>query len=128
MSDVLTRLLRLPGFLVWFVWQMIHANAQVALDLLTPGSKLRPAIVAYRARSKTPAELTALSNLITLTPGTLTVDLSTDEDNSAQHVMYILGLYAPENPEDFRQELARLEDRMLRVLRSAQRAATDEDA
>lgn len=115
---VLTRLVRLPGFLLWFIGQMIHANAQVAWDLLTPGSKLHPAIVAYRPRSRTPSELTALSNLITLTPGTLTVDLSTEEDGTGQHVMYILGLYAPADPDDFRGEIAQLEDRMLSVLRA----------
>lgn len=118
MRSVLTRVLRIPGFAVWFVLQMIRANAQVAGDLLTPGSALRPAIVAYRTRCRTPLELTALSNLITLTPGTLSIDLSTDEGKEKQHTMYILGLYAPADPEAFRAELAELEQKMLRVLRA----------
>lgn len=116
MNRALTRMLRLPGFLGWFFWQMIRANWQVAADILTPGSALNPGIVAYQTRELSSREVTALSNLITLTPGTLTIDI----DGSAHRgqILYVLGLYAPADPEQFRSELRDLESRLLRVTRA----------
>lgn len=114
-------LLHLPGFLGWFVVEMLKANWQVAADILTPGSALNPAIVSYRTRSSTSTELTVLSNLITLTPGTLTVDV--DEAPGEGHTLYVLGLYAPAEPEAFRAQLTELESRMLRVMRAGRAGA-----
>ncbi|WP_114906489.1 Na+/H+ antiporter subunit E [Ornithinimicrobium murale] len=119
MTRNLARLLRLPAFLAWFVVQMVRANWQVALDILTPGSALTPATVAYQTGSLTPMEVTALSNLITLTPGTLTIDL--DDSGGGDYLLYVLGLYAPPDPEEFRAELRELEDRLLHITRAADR-------
>lgn len=121
MKRRLIQVLRLPGFLVYFLMQMFRANWQVAADILTPGSALTPGVVAYPARSRTAWELTLLSNLITLTPGTLTIDVETDHD---RHVLYVLGLYAPSDPDMFRQQLAELEHRMRHV---TARASTEEE-
>lgn len=118
MSRRLKQLMRLPRFLVWFVGQMFHANWQVAVDILTPGSALTPAIVAYRPRSVSAREITALNNLVTLTPGTLAIDI--DDVPGRGHTLYVLGLYASEDPEVFRAELRELEDRLLRVTRPEQ--------
>lgn len=109
------RLIRLPGFLMWFIWEMLRANWQVAADILTPGSSLTPAIVAYRSRGLTPKEVTALSNLITLTPGTLTIDI--DEPPGQGQILYVLGLYAPPTPEAFHAELHELENKLLGITR-----------
>lgn len=118
MTRRLKQLIRMPAFMVWFVGQMFHANWQVAIDILTPGSALTPAIVAYRTRSESAREITALSNLVTLTPGTLTIDV--DDAPGRGHTLYVLGLYAPQDPEAFRAELRELEDRLLRVTRPGQ--------
>lgn len=109
----LLQFLRLPGFALWFAGQMIRANWQVAVDVLTPGSALTPGVVALRTRCRTRAELTLLSDLITLTPGTLMIDVDLGESDT----FYVLGLYAPEAPEDFLAQLTGLEDRLLRVMR-----------
>lgn len=109
------RLIRLPGFLMWFTWEMLRANWQVAADILTPGSSLTPAIVAYQTRGLTPKEVTALSNLITLTPGTLTIDI--DDSSGQGEILYVLDLYAPATPEDFHAELHELENKLLGITR-----------
>lgn len=111
----LIRLVRLPAFLTWFALQMIRANWQVATDILTPGSALSPAIVAHRTHSLSSGEITVLNNLITLTPGTLTLDI--DDAADGGRILYVLGLYAPSEPEEFHAELRELEDRMLSLTR-----------
>jgi multicomponent Na+:H+ antiporter subunit E len=50
---------------------------------------MRPGVVAIPLDVQTDAEITLLANLITLTPGTLSLDVSTDRRVLYIHVMYI---------------------------------------
>lgn len=111
MSAQLRRLGRLLPFAGYFATLVVVANWQVIADTLTPGSRLRPGIVALPLRCRTAGEITLLSDLITLTPGTLTIDVSDDLD-----LMYVHGMYAPD-ADEFRAELRDLESRMLRAVR-----------
>lgn len=62
-------------YLLVFVWEMIKANIHVAYIVLHPFLPIRPGIVKIRTGLKKETSLTILSNSITLTPGTLTVDI-----------------------------------------------------
>lgn len=57
---------------------IIKANIDVAYRVLHPAMPIRPGIVKVRTTLKSRAALTALSNSITLTPGTLTVSVTPD--------------------------------------------------
>ncbi|MGJ7439805.1 Na+/H+ antiporter subunit E [Aquipuribacter sp. MA13-6] len=111
MTAQLRRAARSLAFAGYFVRLLVVANWEVVSDLLTPGSRLRPGIVALPLRSRSAGEITLLSALITLTPGTLTIDVSDDLD-----VMYVHGMYAPD-ADEFRAELSDLESRMLHAVR-----------
>jgi multicomponent Na+:H+ antiporter subunit E len=71
------------------IWELILANLRVAHDVLTPSYYMRPGVVAIPLEARTDAEITLLANLITLTPGTLSLDVSTDRRTLYIHVMYI---------------------------------------
>ncbi len=115
----LLRVGRLLAFSGYFLVELVKANWEVAWDVLTPRSRLEPGIVAYRLCSRTPLEITLFANLVTLTPGTLTIAL-TDEPPT----MYIHGMYAGD-ADDFRAELRTMEDRMLRAWRLRHDPAAD---
>ncbi len=63
-----------------FIWELIMANISVLKVVLKPKLDMKPGIIAYETKLKKPWEITILANLITLTPGTLVVEVS--EDNS----------------------------------------------
>lgn len=69
-----------------FLYELGVSAIRVAVVVLTPDIKsvLRPAIIAFPLTVKSDAEITLLANLITLTPGTLSVDVS--EDRSLLYV------------------------------------------
>ncbi len=76
--------------LVWFfVKELFLANIRMARYTLSPLRKLRPGIVAVPMDFMTDAEITLLANLITLTPGTLSIDVSRDKRTLYVHVMDI---------------------------------------
>ena len=57
---------------------VIKANVEVAYRVLHPAMPIRPGIVKVKTRLQTPSSRTALCNSITLTPGTLAVDIHQD--------------------------------------------------
>jgi multicomponent Na+:H+ antiporter subunit E len=112
---LLTRALTLPAVLVrfgaFFLWQLVTANVRVAREVLTPGLRMDPAIIAVPTRANGTLEAVLLGNAISLTPGTLTLEV--DEEH---RVLYVHTLYLGTR-EAFLGDVARLEDELLRVSR-----------
>jgi len=77
-------------FLV-FLWELSLSALRVARIVLRPTLTVRPGIIAYPLDVRTDREITALANLITLTPGTLSLDVSDDEKTLYVHAIMIEG-------------------------------------
>lgn len=80
---------KILAFILFFIKDMLKANLQVAFDLITPKLFSKPGIVAFPLDCKTDFEITMLSNVIALTPGTMAVDLSDDRSIIYIHVLYL---------------------------------------
>ncbi len=61
-----------------FLWQCLKANIDVALRVLSPGLNLKPGIVKIKTNLKSDIARVFLANSITMTPGTLTVEIKDD--------------------------------------------------
>jgi len=70
-----------------FLWQCLKANIDVAYRVLHPKLPINPGIVKVKTDLKTDTALTFLANSITLTPGTMTVDI--DKDNGVLYIHWI---------------------------------------
>jgi multicomponent Na+:H+ antiporter subunit E len=72
-----------------FVLELLLSALAVARLAVTPGlrSHLAPAIIAFPLTATGDAEITLLANLITLTPGTLSLDVSADRKRLYIHVL-----------------------------------------
>lgn len=77
---------RILSLSVLFLYELMASAVKVAIVVVKPNIKaaVRPAIVAVPLQVKSDAEITLLANLITLTPGTLSIDVS--EDKSVLYV------------------------------------------
>ncbi|MDD5245954.1 MAG: Na+/H+ antiporter subunit E [Candidatus Omnitrophica bacterium] len=62
-----------------FTWECFKANLDVARRVLNPHLPINPGIVKVKTILKTESGLTFLANFITLTPGTLSVDVNREE-------------------------------------------------
>ncbi|HYG35193.1 MAG TPA: Na+/H+ antiporter subunit E [Clostridia bacterium] len=74
---------------LFFLRELVTSSLRVAHDVLTPTHHMQPAILAVPLDAKTDAEITVLASLITLTPGTLCLDVSTDRKVMYLHAMYV---------------------------------------
>lgn len=106
---------RIIGFLFWYAKEFVSANLSVTAEVLRPRarSKMRPAIVAVPAASRSESEWTLISSLITLTPGTLTITISREHG-----ILYVHGMFV-ESREELVAEIQEMEDRMLYAMRRA---------
>lgn len=98
-------------FIPFFLWELLLANLQVALEVVRPRHRMEPGIIRVPLRAESDLEITLFANLISLTPGTLTLGVTDDRSG-----LYVHGLHV-RSPDHFRGRLARLEDRLLGVMR-----------
>lgn len=70
------RILWVLLYLPVFLYYCIRANLQVVYLVLHPDMPIKPGIVKVKTKLKSASGVTALANSITLTPGTLTVDVA----------------------------------------------------
>lgn len=73
----------------FFGKELMKANFKVARDVLTPGHQMNPGIIVFPLKASTEFEITLLANLISLTPGSLTIDVSEDRKLLYFHAMYV---------------------------------------
>ncbi len=76
-------------FGLYVLWEIIIANIRVAWHVITPGSLARPGVIAIPLDCTTDVEITCFANIISLTPGTLTLDISRDRKTIYIHAMFI---------------------------------------
>ncbi len=104
---------KIPAFLRYaarFLYELMKANLQVVYLALHPKMPIRPGIIALRTRHQSALGTTLLANSITLTPGTLTMDVSEDGKTLYIHTLDI------SDPEEVREGIRRgLEDYTVEV-------------
>jgi multicomponent Na+:H+ antiporter subunit E len=106
------KVVKLLSFLAFFLWELLLANLRVAYDVLTPTHHMRPGIIALPLDAKTDGEIVLLANLISLTPGTLSLDISADRS-----VLYVHTMYMDDPEREKRLLKSGMERRLLEVLR-----------
>jgi len=85
----------LKGILYFFVyiivlfWEMLKANFHVAMIVIHPEAPVKPGFVKVKTELKEDSSITVLANSITLTPGTLTVDVFKDKGELIIHWIQI---------------------------------------
>jgi multicomponent Na+:H+ antiporter subunit E len=99
-------------FIGFYLWELLLANFRVAHDVLTRERRSKPGIIAIRLDARTDAEITLFANLLTMTPGDLSIDVSTD-----RRVLYVHSLYLDDMEESRREIEDGFEARVLKVMR-----------
>ncbi len=88
-DNYLTRVPRVIYFFFYFLWELFQANLRVLVEVITPRIDARPAIVAVPLDITEDTQITLLVQLLTLTPGSLPIDISSDRRVLYIHMMYV---------------------------------------
>lgn len=99
--------------LAYFVYELVLSSVQVAAAVLRPNMRLTPGVVALPLDAKSDLEITVLANLISLTPGTLSLEVAPDKTKLYIHSMFVEGEEAAETSAYIKRTLER---RVIRAL------------
>jgi multicomponent Na+:H+ antiporter subunit E len=102
------RLVRGGALLAIFVWELLVSSVRVATDVVRPRLTMEPAVIEVPLDLTRDAEITLFANLISLTPGTLTIDVANDRSCLYVHAMY------GTDPEGLAEDLKRTFERRIR--------------
>lgn len=104
------KLLYSSKFLLNFFVEIVIANLQVAKAVLNPKIRFQPSFLAYPLKVQNDVEITLLANAITLTPGTISVEVSQDKK-----VLFIHALFGEDEEQVIRRIQKKLEEPILRI-------------
>jgi len=105
------RVWRVGRLALFFVYELIVSSLRVVWDVITPAHRSRPGIVAIPLDAERDGEILLVANLVSLTPGSLSLDLSPDCKTLYVHAMFV------DDPDTLRHELkANMERRVMEAL------------
>jgi multicomponent Na+:H+ antiporter subunit E len=104
------RPLRLLRYGTYFLYKLVESNILVAWEVITPGSRINLGVVAVPVLGASDAVVTLVANSISLTPGTLTIEVRRNPSILYVHVLHVRSV------EQTRREVLYLEYLALRAL------------
>ncbi|MCG9677622.1 MULTISPECIES: Na+/H+ antiporter subunit E [Vibrio] len=102
----------LISLLLYFCYEMMISVAKVVWDVITPTHLSDPDIVYVPLDVESDLEISLLANMVSLTPGSLSLDVTSDKKYMVVHAMF-----APEHQKVIREIKDGLEKRILEVTR-----------
>lgn len=97
----------LMRFLVVFLWELVKASVTVVLQVLSPRAQLRQAVIAVPVIATTDRLLTLVANAVSLTPGTITLEVDRARKTMYVHLLNVAGEKG--GVDDERRAIVRLE-------------------
>lgn len=109
---LLVKLVKLVVLLAYLAWELVLASLRIAWDVVTPRAYRAPGVVAVPLPEASEREIALVANLITFTPGSLSLDVSPD-----RRTLYVHSMFA-RDPEALRRSLQHgFVRRVLEILR-----------
>lgn len=96
-------------FILYFAVKLIEANFVLAYEVITPRNRINEGIVAVPIKGCSDGLITLVANTITLTPGTVTLEVSRSPTVLYVHVLHLRDI------EDVRREVLHLEELAIRA-------------
>jgi len=72
----------------FYLWELTVSNVQLAIETFRPTIRLRPSFLALPLDVESDDEILAFSNLLTFTPGAVSMDISDDKKTLYAHVIF----------------------------------------
>lgn len=106
------KLLGVIRLALFFIWELLISSFRVAWSVIMPLRQSKPGIISIPLDVSSDTEITVLGNLISLTPGSLSLDVSENRKHLVVHAMFI------EDPQAFRRDIKQgMEHRVQEALR-----------
>jgi multicomponent Na+:H+ antiporter subunit E len=99
------------GFFFFYLYNLVKSNVVIAYDILTPKSRVNPAFIRVPLFLQSDTGLLLFSNLLSMTPGTLSIDIIENRKVLLVHVLYDKG------EDEMQLEFQRLQKKINRIVK-----------
>jgi multicomponent Na+:H+ antiporter subunit E len=89
MVYVMKKIYSALGFLLFYIFKVFQANFELAFHILSPRLKMKPGIMKIPVNLNHSQAILLLVNMITMTPGTLTIDITEDKRYIYVHFLFL---------------------------------------
>jgi multicomponent Na+:H+ antiporter subunit E len=113
------RPLRTIWYGIYFVFKVVQANVLLAWEVVTPRNTIKPGILGIRLRDCSDALITLIANSFTLTPGSLTIEVTPGDDTTDPDTIYVHVLHL-NDPAKVRADLMHLAELAVRAFGTEQ--------
>lgn len=107
---VVLRIYYFLTFLLFYFVKLVQANFYIAYDILTPKMNTNPGFITVPLVLKSDLELLLFSNLVSMTPGTLSINVSEDKQSMLVHILY------KNNEEQILKEIQGVQKRIRKII------------
>ena len=83
------RPLKALALAAYFLWELVDASVRLAWEVVTPVNHVNAAVVSVELTTSSPAIATLVANLVSLTPGTLTLEIDQETLTLYIHVLHL---------------------------------------
>lgn len=97
--DYFRRVPQMLLLMLFFLRELVMSSLLAVREVLSPSLRSRPRIVRVPLEIRDHTQILVLTNMISLTPGTLVLDVSPDNDALYVHTMFV------NDPDSFRREI-----------------------
>jgi len=98
-------------FFIYYLYNLVKSNLIIAYDILSPKSRINPAFIRVPLFIQSNIGLLLFSNLLSMTPGTLSIDIVENRKVLLVHVLYDKGI------EQMQHEFQRLQKKINRLVK-----------
>jgi multicomponent Na+:H+ antiporter subunit E len=108
-DNIRFRPVAIGAYFLYAAWALVKSSAVVAWEVVTPRSRINQAIVEVPLRTRSRGVTTLVANTVSLTPGTLTLEIRRDPPALYVHILHLRTI------DEVRAEVGKLEDLALRA-------------
>ncbi len=98
----------IPEFTLFYLSKLVQSNFYMAYIILSPKMKTQPGFIEFPLKIKSSAGLLLFSNLMSMTPGTLSADIASDRKTLLIHALML---------DDYQKNMEEIESIQKRILR-----------
>lgn len=98
-------------FIVYYLTILVKANIYIAYDILSPKMLIDPCLIKVPINIKSDIGILLFSNLLSMTPGTLSIDLTPDKKLMWVHVLY------KKSEDEMQAEIEKIQGKIKRITR-----------
>jgi multisubunit Na+/H+ antiporter MnhE subunit len=108
--ELLNKTYRVISFIFYYLYKLVVANLFIAYDILTPRMLINPGFLTIRLKLKSDFGLLLFTNLVSMTPGTLSMDIDENRDKLVVHLLYM------DRSEETIEEMNKMMEKIKRIV------------